>query len=415
MIKKFFAFSVALIMILSVISLASCGGKNEPVETKNPFDTLNFETVETRDTEPPETETEPIPVYKATFVGCGDNIVYTGTVWEATSQAYAGGRDYNFKPIYEDVADIISSADIAYINQECVMDGGAPAYYPQFNSPQDLGYDLVELGFDVINIANNHMLDRGGDGLSSTIEFWKGLDCVMIGGNRDRADYDNIEYIDANGIKIALLSFTEMTNGFVIGANYDVWVPYLDEQDIKDQCATAKSNGADLILCSVHWGDEYWGAGFPYEPNEKQQKWAKIMADAGVDVIIGTHPHVIQKIEYVKASDGREVLCAYSLGNFMAMQAYDHNMLGGIISFDINKVGDEHATVDNVLFTPTVYYFAQNWYGSRVIPLSDFTDALASSHGIRNYGNNISVDTLKYYLNCQIADEFLPEEFKTNK
>lgn len=403
-----------------MISLFSCGKKSE---VASGYGDLIFESIEkeTGDaTRPPEYQNQPesdnggnetvppadAPVTTITFAGCGDNIIYQGTIWEALAQAN-GGRAYNFKPIYSDVAGMIASADVSYINQETVMDGGEPSYYPCFNSPQDLGYDLAELGFDVVNIANNHMLDRGGSGITATVEFWKAMQGVtMIGGNRDRADYDEVEIIDVNGIRIALLSFCEMTNGITIGNDWAVWIPYLDENDIKNQCASVKDS-CDLILCSVHWGDE--GS---FKPNEEQRRWAKIMADAGVDVIIGTHPHVIQPIEYIDRADGGKTLCAFSLGNFMAMQAYDFNMLGGIITFDINKRGDEHAYIDNVLFTPTVYYFAQNWYGSHVYFLSDFTDYLASTHGIGNYGNGISNASLRGYLNDTISNEFLPEEFR---
>lgn len=401
--KKILSLIIVLFML---IPLASCGNSDDEPSI---FESLNFEsivdTTEATQTET-EVETEPVelPLTTATFVGCGDNIVYTGTLWEASAQA--GGYGYNFKPIYSDVQRTIAAADIAYINQETVMDGGEPASYPCFNSPQSLGTDLVDVGFDVVNIANNHMLDRGGSGLKSTIEFWKAQNTIMIGGNTDHDDYDNIEIIEKNGIRVALLSYCEMTNGLTIGADYDIWIPYLDEADIKRHCDSVKDR-CDLILCSVHWGDE--GS---FTPNEKQRKWAKVMADCGVDVIIGTHPHVIQPIEYIEGKDGNRTLCVFSLGNFMAMQADDYNMLGGMVSFNINKRGDEHAYVDNVVFTPTVYYFAQNWYGSHVYFLSDFTDYLASTHGIGNYGNVLSIATLKYYLNSTIDNEFLPAEFR---
>ena len=402
--KRITALIVLFVLIASLASCVKDEGGSIFTNTTDP----TFEPVGTESETEVETETEPVelPVTKATFVGCGDNIVYTGTLWEATAHAYAGGREYNFKPIYSEVADTISSADIAYINQETVMDGGAPSSYPMFNSPQDLGWDLSELGFDIVNIANNHMLDRGGDGLKATIDFWKTQSAVMIGGNLDHDDYDDIEIIERNGIRVALLSYCEMTNGLTIGANYDIWIPYLDKDDIVRQCESVKDK-CDLILCSVHWGDE--GS---FKPNDKQRNWAQIMADAGVDVIIGTHPHVIHPIEYLTGKNGNRTLCVYSLGNFMAMQADDYNMLGGMVSFDIVKRGDEHASIENVLFTPTVYYFAQNWYGSRVYFLSDFTEAQAASHGIGNYGNRLSIDTLKYYLNSTIDNEYLPEEFK---
>ena len=404
--KKLTAILMAAVLLFL---FAGCGSRDDA----NSLESLIFDSIVTESetetepaTEPPETEPPEPPTVTASFIGCGDNIVYAGTLWEAMAQADGTDRAYDFKPIYEPVADIIKNADISYINQECVMDGGEPAYYPMFNSPQELGVDLVDLGFDVVNIANNHMLDRGGDGLKSTIEFWKDQDTVMIGGNLDHDDYDDVEIIERNGIRVALLSYCEMTNGLTIGADYDVWIPYLDREDIKRQCDSVKDK-CDLILCSVHWGQEY-----VFTPTEEEKTWAKYMADCGVDVIIGTHPHVIQPIEWIEGESGNKTLCVYSLGNFMAMQAFDYNMLGGIISFDIVKKGEEHAHVENVVFIPTVYYFAQNWYGSRVYKLSDFTEDMAASHGLINYGRTLKMSNLEYYLHDTIADEFLPEEFR---
>ena len=424
---------VSLILIVMMLaSFASCksGDKSSLLSPKNPFDEevttvddLEFHDInETsgasdQETESDTTQTEPVDdpqegeLVTASFLGCGDNILYTGTFWEGLAQAYAGGRQYNFKPIYSDVASAIAAADISYINQETLMDGGEPESYPAFNSPQDLGYDLVETGFDVINLANNHMLDRGGAGLQATIDFWKNMDATMIGGNANHDEFDDIEIIERNGIRVALLSYCEMTN-LGLGNGYDIWIPYLDKDDIKRQCDSVKDR-CDFIICSVHWGEEQWNGNMRYEPTAEQKEWAQYMADCGVDAIIGSHPHVIEPIEYVTGKDGNRTLCVYSLGNFMAMQANYFNMLGGMIKFDICKRGNSHAYIDNVVFEPTVYYFAQNWYGSHIYYLSDFNDYLASTHGLSNYGVSITVDMIKTLLNLNIDDEFLPEEFRS--
>ena len=132
------------------------------------------------------------------------------------------------------------------------------------------------------------------------------------------------------------------------------------------------------------------------------------MTDAGADAIIGHHPHVIQPIEWLTAPDGSRTLCVYSLGNFVAEQAADFNMLGGMIGFDMVKNGDT-LTLNNVVFTPTVYYFDTNFYNNRVLLLSQFTDELAESHGISYYENTITVDGIKQYLNQTINKEFLKQ------
>ena len=358
----------------------------------------------------------------SSFVGCGDNIIYYGNVREAATKAPAG-RQYGFAYSYERVGDIIAGADVAFINQETLMcgEGYELSYYPHFNSPRDLGYDLAEVGFDVVNIANNHMLDKGSDGLGKTIEFWKTLPVLMIGGYESEEDFNTPRYHESNGIKIAFLSFADHTNGL---KNYgkNVWVPYLDEKDtgmaqsgvisdeaiatIEKQVAEAKKN-SDIVIVSVHWGDEG-----KFAPSVEQKKFAQIFADAGVDVVVGHHPHVIEPVEWVTGEDGNEMLCVYSLGNFMAEQAYDYNMVGGMISFDMVKYGDGRTEVENVKFIPTVFHHTAAFYNNQVWLMEEYTAEMASSHGISYYGNYTSYDKLKKYVTDTIAPEFLPDSIK---
>lgn len=402
--KKIICYILALVMLLSFVG---CNRQEDPEnkgeEAEDTVLTLDIPMSEI-ETEP--AETEPLPEYTASFLACGDNIVYFGNVRDAQAAAVAGGRKYNFKPAYSDVADFIAAADLAYINQETLMcgEGYELSYYPMFNGPQDLGYDLVETGFDIINIANNHMLDKGGAGLQKTIDFWKTQPVTLTGGYSNKAEYDNVTVIEKNGIKIALLSYCEMTNGITINAKYETYIPYLDEADFKAQVNSVKDK-CDIIIASVHWGEEY-----QFDPNDLQRDYAKQMADAGIDVILGHHPHVIQPIEWIKGEGGNTTLCAYSLGNFMAEMAYASNMVGGFLCFDITKVGDGRATVENVIFEPTVFHFPSNFYNNHIYFMKDYSENLASVHGVRTYYKNpIDFATLKGYVRDTISEEFLPE------
>lgn len=347
-------------------------------------------------------------VKRLTFMGCGDNITYVGNVMEARENAVDGGREHNFKPTYEYVLPKIESADIAFINQETVMCGeGYPiSYYPTFNSPQDLGYDVAEMGFDVVNIATNHMLDMGAKGLARTIEFWKNMDCLMIGGYENEADYNTVRILETDGIKIAFLSYNYGTNGISKPASSQLVIPFINDEDIAAHIGDAKQQ-ADLVFVSMHWGDE--GA---FKPNSEQKRLAQLIADCGADVIIGTHPHVIQPVEWLTGADGNKTLCVYSLGNFVAEQAYDYNMIGGIIEFDIVQKNGEKPYIENPVFTPTMYHFEKNFRGNKVYYLQDYTTELANSHAVTNYyGNTMSYDRLFKYVTDTIDPEFLPMEF----
>ena len=159
-------------------------GTSDTADTSNTHDTTEpTDRTDTPDTEAPDDPE--IPVMSASFVGAGDNLIFYGNVRDAASCAVSGGRAYNFAPTYASVKDTIQSVDIAFINQESLMcgDGYAFSYYPRFNGPQDLAYDLADTGFDVVNIANNHMLDKGADGLEATIDFLRTVDGVsLLGG-----------------------------------------------------------------------------------------------------------------------------------------------------------------------------------------------------------------------------------------
>lgn len=357
---------------------------------------------------PVMSEVEEDSEIRLTFMGCGDNITYVGNVREAQENAIEGGRKHNFKPTYEYVLPKVENADIAFINQETVMAGeGYPVtYYPTFNSPQDLGYDVEEMGYDVVNIATNHMLDMGAGGLSKTIDFWKDMDVFMIGGYEDQEDFETIRIYEEQGIKIAFLSFNYGTNGIPLPSSSDIVIPYIDDEDIVSQIESAKEQ-ADMVFVSMHWGDE--GA---FKPNDEQKRVAQLIADSGADVIIGHHPHVIQPVEWLEGKEGNKTLCVYSLGNFVAEQAYDYNMVGGIIEFEIIKKNDEKPYIENPVFTPTMYHFEKNFRGNKVYYLQDYTKELANKHAVSNYyGNKMSYDRLYKYVTDTIDKEFLPKEF----
>ncbi len=372
-------------------------------KTKKPAEEEAEENVEA-----PVTSEERAPTYeKVTFIGCGDNIIYYGNVRDAASLS-DGTRKYNFKPTFEPVKDKIQNADIAFINQETVMagEGYDLSYYPRFNSPRDIGYDLVELGYDVVNIANNHMLDKGATGLSNTIDFWKQQNCLMIGGYENSDDYDTIRTMEKNGINIAFLSYTYFTNGLSKPASSPLAIPYTNDRDIIRQTALAKKQ-SEFIIASVHWGDE--GS---FKPNAEQKRIAQLLADCGVDVIIGHHPHVIQPIEWIYDKDGNKTLCVYSLGNFAAEQEFAYNMVGGIIEFDIISKNDEKPFVENVIFNPTVFHFNSKFYQNTVYPMQEYTEELANAHGVRTYyKNSISLSMLRKYVTNCILPEFLPKDF----
>ena len=191
------------------------------------------------------------------FLAAGDNIIHEAIFTDAHKRA-ENGVGYNFKPMYDGVADMISSADIAFVNQEGPIAGASFGVtgYPMFNAPDSAGDTLVELGFDIVNIANNHMLDKWESGLYHTIEYWKTKDVLLLGAFTE-TDYDNIRvYTCPDGTKISFLSYTYGTNDMKLDSDkYDMFVPLIDERDIVRQIGLAHEAG-DMVFVSIHWGTE---------------------------------------------------------------------------------------------------------------------------------------------------------------
>ena len=379
---------------------------NPPVISVTPDITASADIIDIPDitteelAEPDEPE---ITEYRITFTGTGDNVIHPCLWMDAKNRAVPGGREYNFKPVFGDVADMIAGADIAFINQETPMagEGFELSGYPMFNSPQDLGHDLVELGFDVINIANNHMLDKGQRGLINTANFLRSLGVTVIGDYLNGDELYQIKTVERGGIKIAFLAYTYSTNGVVLPAGSEIIIPYIGDELILSQVEKAKS-AADAVIISIHWGDED-----SFRPNAEQKRVAQLMADSGVLAIIGHHPHVLQPIEWLERKDGGRTLCVYSLGNFASGMMRPMNMIGGFIGFDIVKRGSL-VELDNPVFTPTIYYYGQGWLNGHAYLLESYTPALALAHGtFTRHGYSRSVDELREYVTKNISAEFL--------
>lgn len=341
------------------------------------------------------------------FLAVGDNLIHQNIYIDARNRGSAE-KEYDFLPMYEFVADEIAAADVAFINQETVMAGIEFGYtsYPTFNSPQQLGMDLVELGFDVVNIATNHTLDKGERGYKSTLDFWHTQDITMIGGYYDKEDYMNIRVTEEQGVKIAWLSYTYGTNGISLPAGSTMFVPYTNDELLVDAIARAKEI-SDVVIVSMHFGPTEYNP----VPMDESVRLAQLIADCGVDVILGHHSHCLQPIDWIEGKDGNQTLCIYSLGNFACGQARQITMVGGLFTFTIESDGNGGLRVVNPLLTPTVNYYDWNWMNTRVYLLSEYTDEIAATHGLGNpsiNGGGMSVEEAIKIVKTAIDSKYLP-------
>ncbi|MCR5120033.1 MAG: CapA family protein [Lachnospiraceae bacterium] len=251
------------------------------------------------------------------FVVYGDNIIHKEMLENAAG----------YDRLYEDVKTKISEADIAALNAETVLvdKESAVSGYPQFGSPIAVGEALRDAGFSLICCANNHAMDKGIYGIDTTADFYEANDMTYVGIQKSsEKEYVPYKIINCHGSSFAVFAYTEHTNGFDPRDKYPYVVHYFPEEEkLREEIKKGKE-AADAVLVFAHWGEEYEA-----EPNEYQKKTAQILADAGADVVIGSHPHVVQKTEVIKGEKGNDTLVCYSLGNFRAMPGKDERSKTG--------------------------------------------------------------------------------------
>ncbi len=364
----------------------------------------------------PEPEPEPKPEpelprktfsgVNVSFIAAGDNLIHENIHMDASYRGTAE-KQYDFLPMFYDVADMIAEADFAFINQETVMAGEAWGYtgWPCFNCPQQLGIDMASLGFDIINLANNHMLDKTVDGLATTMEFWDTLPVVTLGAYKDEEDAARIRTTEKDGVVFAWLAYTLGTNGIIKPASSPIVIPYIDDDLILSDLARAKEI-SDFIIVSIHWGTEN-----TQTPTDEQYRLARLIADGGADVILGHHSHTLQPIEWLETDRGR-TLCIYSLGNFVSGMAYPANMVAGLFRFDVVSDASGRLAVVNPVLHPTVFYYGMNWFNTHIYLLHSYTPEIAATHGVAISGYSLSPESARQYVLNVIDPEFLPDWMK---
>lgn len=344
----------------------------------------------------------------ASVVAVGDNLIHPVVY----NDAKVGSNKYDFKPMYKHVKSNIQQADFAYVNQESPIGGDDKPYsgFKQFNTPSDVTKAIVDSGFNIINGANNHSLDQGDSGVTNHINAWKPYrhDVLFSGVFKSQKESEAVHSITRNGITVSLLCYTYGTNGQI--SQYPYTVKTFDEATIKKDVRKAKEH-SDAVIVSAHWGNENHTM-----PNEKQQKYAQLFADEGVDVVLGMHPHVIQPVKWVKGKNQHRTLVAYSLGNFLNGQytSTEWNQLLGRLNFNLEKTS-KGVTVNNVKWRSMVNHYEQSKPMDKrtrkhfvLYNLHDYTPALAEKHALRqNIQSQWDIPHLQQMTKSIIDDEFL--------
>lgn len=330
-----------------------------------------------------------------TLVMVGDMLMHL----RVTNSGKQDDGTLNYDHIFAPVKDLISEADIAIGNQEVMLGGPDLGYsgYPRFNTAYEFGDALVEAGFDVMLHSTNHSVDKGKTGALNCLNYWKENHPQMgvVGLYGTQEERDTIYVYEKDGIKIAILNYTYGTNGLPVPSDMPYLVNLMSESLIKKDIKAAREV-ADFVVICPHWGTEY-----VHYATKNQKNWAKFFMECGADLCIGTHPHVIEPVDWVENDEGDRMLVYYSLGNFVNSTASNkigvaNRMLGAMATVTIAKDRkDGTVYIKEYGAEPLVTYVPNSGKDIKTMHLDDFTDELALQSMTYQKDPNFSVEFLQ--------------------
>jgi len=326
----------------------------------------------------PEPEQPP----SISLIMVGDMLMHTPVEESALQE----NGTYDYSAIFSNTKDLIQGADLALVNEEVIIGGEELGIsgYPAFNAPYELGHDLVEAGFDVICHSTNHALDKGKKGLLNCIDFWEKNypNIAVLGIHNSQESQDEIYLYEQDGMTIAILNYTYGTNGIPLPEDMPYAVDLLEEERVINDIKQAEEL-ADFTIVCPHWGTEYL-----LETDSQQKKWTNIFLEYGVDLVLGTHPHVIEPVEWVVDEEtGHEMLVYYSLGNFVNWTSSSgdgiaNRMVGGMAQVTLEMDENQQVHIKEYDVEPLVSHLQQGVNGVTVYPLDDYTKELAVQNEI---------------------------------
>lgn len=363
-----------VLIIIAIIGIYFLCTSNKNDENKN-----SIGTVKEKEEQEPKEETTSM-----SLIMVGDNLVHSSIYKEAHRNA--NNKGYNFKPMISLIKEKVKNYDLAYYNQETIL-GGAEiglSDYPCFNSPYETADAMLDAGFNLVSLATNHTMDRSSEAILNSRAYWdKQKDVLAVGSYNSFEQRDEVQIREKNGITYTMLNYTYGTNGIPVPQDKEylvnVWPTDLKINDperdtkyqeykekVKQDIAKVRDK-VDVLIVAMHCGIEY-----TTEPSAYQKDEAKFLSEQGVDLVIGTHPHVLEPVEWID-----DTLVFYSLGNFISAQYQDENYnktTGLMSSLRITKTtkdGKSSIKIDNVenelIYT---YYNQATWSNFKVIPFS---------------------------------------------
>lgn len=324
------------------------------------------------------------------LLAVGDNIAHE-TIRET------GMRDegpWNYDSVYEYVREDVEAADLAVVTQETIFveDREDVSGYPTFGTPPEFGDALVNAGFDVIASATNHALDKGTDSIEYTLGWWKENhpDISVLGLHDSEEAADEIPVITCKDLKLAMLDYTYGLNGMELPRDKEYMIDVFDEDKAREDIRQAKEL-ADVVVVVMHVGVEY-----DQDVDEETREWTDIFLEEGVDIVIGSHPHVVRTMETLTGEDGHKMLVYYSLGNFTSTQTDLPSLMGAMAKITVRKnIETGEIEIPEHEFIPLLMYYNKEIPDAAIYKLEDYPQELIEDHFV--YQENPDEFSLEYY------------------
>ena len=324
------------------------------------------------------------------LLAVGDNIAHK-TIRET------GMRDdgpWNYDQVYAHVKEDVEAADLAVVTQETIFveDRNNVSGYPTFGTPPEFGDALVNTGFDVVASATNHSLDKGTDSIEYTMNWWKENhpDISVLGLHDSEEAASEIPVITCKDLKLAMLDYTYGLNGLELPQGKEYMVDVFDEEQAREDIRQAKEL-ADVVIVVMHVGVEY-----DQDVDEETREWTDIFLEEGVDIVIGSHPHVVRTMETLTGEDGHKMLVYYSLGNFTSTQTDLPSLMGAMAKITVRKnVETGQIEIPEHEFIPLLMYYNKEVPEAAIYKLEDYPQELIEKNYV--YQKNPAEFSLEYY------------------
>lgn len=339
----------------------------------------------------------------------GDNVVYQTVYTQANKKA--GGSGYDFSSAYDGIKEIIAKSDIAAISQNTVMDDkNEPSASPEFNTPDQMLDKLLNLGFDVFNQANDHIMDMGLSGAINDIALFKAKEnqALLTGLYENKEEMMKPQVKEVNGIKISFVGITQSLGDYELSEETDIGILNLsDSRSTSDelegtmkQLVESAKNASDIVCVTVHWDGESTS-----ELSDTQKDIISKLLKYGADIIVGTGKNDLQKFEYRSNGDGEQALVIPSLGKVISLEESVNSFLGGIADITVSKDPKTNKThVSSAKLIPTVTVYEEDYANVRVLPFAKCTEDIIKKHGFVLEDETFTYSYIKNYYNQKFSD-----------